>query len=164
MLIQGRSDGDGMEYTYYPENTFPRKQASSKHDFSDCSYSKNFAPLSKRKEPKFVPYEPYKAAVSPIMSTSKKSEAKSPHLVIDSQKVSSLASSIIQFNASRELNALKKDGNDSLKNWSSANNKECKPECTVKMKNLEEKITRLENEKKELQSQFKIQTEVDYLF
>lgn len=158
-MIQGRSDGDGMEYTHCVENS-ATKEISDKYNSPDPKYSKSFALFpGKRKEPKFVPYEPYKAAVSPIIPNSKKGEGISTHVVIDSQKVSTLASSVIKLNSCKEFQSSLKEKND-MHNTSSPLQKECGIECAKKLNELEEKIKLLEKEKKELQSQFQIQTQV----
>lgn len=160
--IQGRSDGDGMEYTNYVENASSKNATSNKYNSLESSYSKNFAPLlSKRKEPKFVPYEPYKAAVSPIIPSTKKYETVSTHVVIDSQRVSSLASSIIQINSKKELNSCEEGRIDALKVNDCSHKGMRGYEYTEKVKELEARILLLEKEKKDLESQFKIQTEVN---
>lgn len=154
LVIQGRSDGDGMEYNNYSENTSSNDMSSNMYNSIESPYSKHFTSLpGKRKEPKFVPYEPYKAAVSPIIPSTKKSENILTHLVIDSKKISSLASSVIQSNSRKELNEKSRIGG------SKGN---CYPEneCFEKIEKLEARITQLEKEKDTLESQFKIQTEV----
>lgn len=55
-----RSDGDGMEDTSVTKSA-PRQLTSPSSSPADLPH-----PV-KRREPKFVPYEPYKAAVTPIM-------------------------------------------------------------------------------------------------
>lgn len=146
-----------MEFTNCAEAIPSKDSTLRKCNSLESHYSKNFAPLmNKKKEPKFVPYEPYKAAVSPILSSAKRSENISTHVVIDSQKVNSLASSIIQY-SKKELNAREK-----VKSGSSDCELKivCGQECNDKIRKLEEKIAQLEKEKKNLESQFTVQTEV----
>ena len=149
-----------MEFTNTAE-VMPSKDATLKKCHSlESHYSKKFAPLmNKKKEPKFVPYEPYKAAVSPIISNSKKSENVSTPVVIDSQKVTSLASSIIQY-SKKELDACEKVRNSSSEINDCELKNVCGQQCNEKIKQLEEKISQLEKEKKSLESQFKVQTDV----
>ncbi|XP_055937710.1 golgin-45-like [Argiope bruennichi] len=133
----GRSEGDGMENTSYPEH-------ETIHTFRSplSYYHKNFVPSQgKVKEPKFVPYEPYRAAVAPITSPPKKID-----FFIDSHKVNSLASTVIKQFADSDGKTF--GGN-------------CMTDCSSKISALEEKIATLEKEKKELSSQFQIQAEVN---
>lgn len=129
-----RSEGDGMESTHHP-------RCETIHTSFSNYYHKGFIPSqSKTKEPKFVPYEPYRAAVSPIISTS-----HIPEHIIDSQKVQSLASSVLRLHSDAgSLSSIK-----------------CTPECFSRVKSLEEKIAALEKEKKELATQYQTLTEVN---
>ncbi|KAG8199815.1 hypothetical protein JTE90_000906 [Oedothorax gibbosus] len=158
----GRSQGDGMENTPYTEVDSP-KIWGSVHGASPKSpgdyYHKHFVPTQgKTKGPKFVPYEPYKAAVSPIVPTVQEKEQdtfSSPQsqFVIDSQRVSSLASSIIKMYSNMEKTS---EGEAKSEECS-----QCHPDCSERLKSLEDKIATLEKEKKELMSQYLVQTEVN---
>ncbi|GFS57695.1 golgin-45 [Trichonephila inaurata madagascariensis] len=129
-----RSEGDGMESTHHP-------RCETIHTSFSNYYHKSFIPSqNKTKGPKFVPYEPYRAAVSPIVSTS-----HVPEYVIDSQKVQSLASSVLRLHSDT-------GGKSSIN---------CSPECSSSVKSLEEKIAALEKEKKELATQYQTLTEVN---
>ncbi|GFU41234.1 golgin-45 [Nephila pilipes] len=128
-----RSEGDGMESTQH----FRCETINSSHP---NYYHKSFIPSQNKKEPKFVPYEPYRAAVSPMISTS-----QVPDHIIDSQKVQSLASSVLRLHSDAETICSFK----------------CSSECSRKVKILEEKVAALEKEKKELTTQYQTLTEVN---
>ncbi|KFM74143.1 Golgin-45, partial [Stegodyphus mimosarum] len=177
LLIQGRSAGDGMENTSFTEKNCLKFEKSNKNQNSlPDSYAKNFTSAGKRKEPKFVPYEPYKAAVSSIISSPNKHEKiappkvfvnsqrekiNPPEIVIDSQKVSSLASSIIQHNSKKLYSSLEEKYVSLEPVETSADEKKCSSNCNLKISALEKQVKQLEKEKKELESQFRIQTEVN---
>ncbi|XP_054711211.1 golgin-45-like [Uloborus diversus] len=144
-----------MENTIFNE----REKSGNLSTLPKC-YDTNFNQSGKRKEPKFIPYEPYKAATSPIVPTMRTCEKTlSSKCVIDSQKVNSLASSIIKFNSCG-----KKD--EILKLPKTAENEsDIKEECCLKhlskIDALETKVKELEKDKKDLESQFNIQVKVN---
>ncbi|XP_035224838.1 golgin-45-like [Stegodyphus dumicola] len=177
LLIQGRSAGDGMENTSFTEKNYLKFEKSNKNqNLLPDFYSKNFTSPGKRKEPKFIPYEPYKAAVSSIIPSPNKHEKIvppkvlvnsqqekifPPEIVIDSQKVSSLASSIIQHNSKKLYSTSEEKYVSSEHVETSADEKKCSSSCNLKISALEKQVKQLEKEKKELESQFRIQTEVN---
>ncbi|GIZ05044.1 golgin-45 [Caerostris extrusa] len=129
----GRSQGDGMENTFRPEH-------EAIHAFQPPHnyFHKNFVPShGKVKEPKFVPYEPYRAAVAPMVSSSFHYK-----LNIDPETVNSLATSVIQL-------------------YSDSEGKGFEINNSAKVKALEEKVTSLEKENKELSTQYQILAEVN---
>ncbi|XP_042905299.1 golgin-45 [Parasteatoda tepidariorum] len=148
--VPGRSAGDGME-NCSPNSEFKTKNWANNH--KQVSFISSIPSPGKLKEPKFIPYEPYKAAVLPIVpSSTMKDNHNASKLVIDSQKVSALASSIIELYSNVE----NKDISSNL-----SENQKCTMDCHVKLKALEEKIKLLEKENKELNAQYQVQTEVN---
>lgn len=111
---------------------------------------KNF--LSKPKEPKFVPYEPYKAAIEPIVSRKREERKEKSKNNVDIQDLVSQMSII----AAAEMNIAKKDALEkdepviTKKLWDSERQK-----FETDIKNLRETNTHLEN-------QLKFQAQVCY--
>lgn len=152
---QERSDGDGMESR---EITSDRKiliplpsphvsKARHRSTVSSCSDPKNTS-RSAKKEPKFVPYEPYKAAISLIIPNEKlKQDLKqcksfkdglylcAPKLVDKPEKV--ILSDAIHLN-------------------------QCRCKFAESNKILEEEIKCLKQEKLTLENQLKMQTQVNH--
>lgn len=156
--VQGRSEGDGMENVSFVDPFVASSNAFTKPSNS-ITYPRSFASNGKIKEPKFVPYEPYKAAISPILSEPKE-RCFPTKCTIDSEKISLLASNVIRQNSL----PLKPEVGDLTLTASKKNKfyeQKCHCECKEKTNYLEHKISQLEKEKKELESQFNIQTQVN---
>lgn len=151
---QQRTDGDGMEsHKVALENKIliplpaPHTTKGSQHVATNDS--KNAARCSmKKKEPKFVPYEPYKAAVSLIIPSEK--------LNVDLQQCKSLKDSLYLCT----MKHVEKPEQVVLSGTVNLN--QCKCQLSDSNQVLEEKIKCLQQENATLENQLKIQTQVNH--
>ncbi|GAB6018784.1 hypothetical protein CHUAL_000449 [Chamberlinius hualienensis] len=98
---------------------------------------------SKHREPKFVPYEPYKAAVTPMVVNSKQKNVDS-------------------LQQCKSLNLCVKRHTAPIKKTTVIEAAQLKPcKCVVENKMLEEELAKVKAENKALEDQLKIQTEVN---
>ncbi|KAK3895889.1 hypothetical protein Pcinc_000497 [Petrolisthes cinctipes] len=141
------------------KNIIPLYPYKNRSSFSDKKFSTS---RPKRKEPKFVPYEPYKACVKPIIITKNKKIQKCPK-----EKKKGKTDRLI-----RECKEMDNDG-DNMKNaekvsimvkdfekeraeWEQKTAK-LKAEMTV----LENQVTHMKKEKTNLESQLSVQSQIN---
>lgn len=142
----------GDSLIYHPTNF---KQLNSKPPITPSGTVVNLIPKSttyakkekyilsslKSKEPKFVPYEPYKAAVNPIIPFEKKSKKQSKHNADISKMISQL----------------------SIKTNDKEIDEKSKSEIVINIndrKEYESEIKKLKEENSQLENQLKFQTQV----
>lgn len=169
MVAQGRSEGDGMENRpQFNEEIFSRL-IDMKYDSPKISTPGFISPPLKRREPRFVPYEPYKAAVAPLIpKLSKKEKANLDKLLTEKHLIKPLAKKVIEssihsFTPLKDVtvqNGIPVPHSHQEKSEVQVSGlKICC--CEEEKRNLENKIKQLNKEKQELESQFKIQTQVN---
>lgn len=168
MVAQGRSEGDGMEN--HPQFNEEMHSINMKYDTPKISTPGFISPPLKRKEPRFVPYEPYKAAVAPLIpKLSKKEKANLDKYLTEKHLIKPLAKKVIESSIHSFIpykDRTVQSGTSSMPHSHLENNeaqlsalKVCC--CEEEKKQLENKIKLLSKEKQELESQFKIQTQVN---
>ncbi|XP_048504990.1 golgin-45 isoform X2 [Athalia rosae] len=182
MTCSTRTQGDGMEFVtddkiekkqikvrlgdtliYHPMNL---KQTNSTPPVTPVGMIVNLTPKSvsqskkekqilsslKSKEPKFVPYEPYKAAVNPIIPYEKKTKRASKNNLDINVMVSQMA--------------MLKASETEKKNQVYVNNKDYSQEIVtdpaeIVRKSYETEIQKLKEENAQLESQLKFQAQVN---
>ncbi|XP_075224410.1 golgin-45 [Lycorma delicatula] len=120
----------------------------------------NFQSVLNGREPKFVPYEPYKAAVKPIIPYEKYKRKKS-------LKTASVHHNVPEDQARLKESKKHKDYTDShnsiTADSSTMNNDDAEksPELEAERKAMDEELKRLREENEQLESQLKFQAQVN---
>ncbi|XP_011301340.1 golgin-45 [Fopius arisanus] len=168
MAVPGRTQGDGMENTppkletkktlrdtliYHPTNL---KQSSCLPPVTPTGTIVNLTPRNvihrkekllhtlKCKEPKFVPYEPYKAAVNPIIPVQKKKKGTRNNLDINEMVAQvSIHKSIEMEKNETKYERPQTEEEVELKEWQLE-----KKAYELELKNLRDENTQLENQLK----------------
>ncbi|XP_034940382.1 golgin-45 isoform X2 [Chelonus insularis] len=106
----------------------------------------------KSKEPKFVPYEPYKASVNPIIPFEKKHKSSRNNLDINEMVAQMAIHKSIEMEkdeAKRIAESQKDNKNKELKDWE------------IEKKSYEQEIQNLKEENSQLENQLKFQAQVN---
>lgn len=119
-----------------------------------CHKKRSVLENLKTKEPKFVPFEPYKAAVNPIIPYSKKGKTKDSNR---SRKTSSEVLAITKLSDKTEKNSAVKASNIINENNLE---KQHGDRWDEERKILEDEMKTLRDENGQLESQLKFQTQV----
>lgn len=153
-----RSAGDGMDSLDSKKTDTPLDGYSGSRSGS----MSDFPQTTKRKEPKFVPYEPYKAAVNPIVpenETGKSKRRKAQPSLTETHIPFPLMNNPTSAPLIRVLRDIPRESSKSPSGF------DCyqieKEQWEEERIQFEEEISKLKLEKREIENQFKVQTQVN---